>query len=1401
VRWSSSLVLFLAASCGTRHSAEPLANEIVAPIEEVETAPPASERIDAKLPARTADKIDSYFAGYGSRRVHTQLDRPMYKPGEDIWIKTWSVTTRGLTPPQLDRITYELINPQGNVVETKLVQQQNGTATNDFVLAEDAPGGQWTVRSTLQTGEIDERPFIVSSYEAPRIRKKLEFVREAYGPGDRVDALLELERGAGGPLANHEVRALLQVAGETVLEEKMKTDKTGALLVSAELPGNLSSSDGLLTILIEDGGITESISRAVPIVLADLQLAFFPEGGDLIEDLPGRVYFESTNRHGEPADVSGYIADDKGKKVGKFSSVHDGMGRAAFTPEAGRSYTAHVTSPVGLKDGFPLPEANKQGCTLRSFDDVASVEEDVRVAVRCSSSRNVLVAGVLRETHLDSALVKAGPTRDAVVYLHPNKELADKQGAVRVTAFDTDKNPIAERLVYRNHGRNLNIDVKPDKERYGPRDEVVLAVTTTDPRGEPLAAEVALAVVDDAVIGLADDKEGHMLSRLYLEPELVDSPKDPAWYFDKDEALAARGMDLVMGVKGWRHFEWQAVWNPPEPEVTVTSSFEYGGELPLPMAAVDDMVEIDFEEDDGAMPVDEVKRAPRMPKNKARDKEREARPERAEEPDVADIPVQAGAHRIVRKGNRQAAGKMKQEFAPEVLEEEMMMGDIGYLGGDADEAFGGPRHWQQVSWATVRVFPKPDYTAGFSGTRTDFRDTVHWEPKVITDAEGKAEVRFFLSDAVATFRVTTEGLASDYAGHAETTLTSLLPVSIATKLPAAVSAGDQLMLPLIVSNTREQALTVGVSSFVDSEIVSMSKSTGALDLAAGATDTFWIPADVGVGNESATLRLQAEGGGLYDSVERQLRVVPAGFPRSWSGAGEGEALAKRTFQLDDVVPDSLTATAVWHPSTVSNLISGMEGLIREPGGCFEQTSSTNWPNVAILSYLQAHDGDPRLIVESSRALDVGYAKLTGYQVEAGGFETWGSGPGKEVLSAFGLLQFNDMKKVYPVAGAILSNDVDYLMAQRTGKGGYKNSGDSAHGYGSAPAPVLDGFITYALVTTGNDTDLKRELEHQADAARTSDDPYVLALATRSLLLTEHPEADKAVKRLAAMQGEDGSFPGAESSITRSYEANLLVESTALAGLALMQAGTKRQAADKAASWLVENRQGPGTWGATQATALALDALATHAEINKVPRSSGELFLEINGKKVGTLAYTADQTEPLEISGWEGALRKGNNEVVLRQKGGESLPFTVEVAWTSIAPLTSPGAELSLETSLSSEKAGMGDTVRLTAKIANETNRIVPSPIARIGLPAGLEAQTWQLKQLQERGEIAFFETRPREVTLYWDGLHKDDDHTVNLDLVAAVPGTFTGPASSAYPYYNDDEKAWDGGLVVTIDRP
>ncbi|HYO65575.1 MAG TPA: hypothetical protein VEU33_05790 [Archangium sp.] len=39
---------------------------------------------------------------------------------------------------------------------------------------------------------------------------------------------------------------------------------------------------------------------------------------------------------------------------------------------------------------------------------------------------------------------------------------------------------------------------------------------------------------------------------------------------------------------------------------------------------------------------------------------------------------------------------------------------------------------------------------------------------------------------------------------------------------------------------------------------------------------------------------------------------------------------------------------------------------------------------------------------------------------------------------------------------------------------------------------------------------------------------------------------------------------------------------------------------------------------------------------------------------------------------------------------------------------------------------------------------------------------------------------------------------VPLSLLAAVPGTYTGPASRAYRYYADEHKRWRDGLEVSI---
>ena len=68
----------------------------------------------------------------------------------------------------------------------------------------------------------------------------------------------------------------------------------------------------------------------------------------------------------------------------------------------------------------------------------------------------------------------------------------------------------------------------------------------------------------------------------------------------------------------------------------------------------------------------------------------------------------------------------------------------------------------------------------------------------------------------------------------------------------------------------------------------------------------------------------------------------------------------------------------------------------------------------------------------------------------------------------------------------------------------------------------------------------------------------------------------------------------------------------------------------------------------------------------------------------------------------------------------------------------------------------------------------------------------------KKGTVDCYEVIGREVVLYWRTLGAEAKVEVPLSLIAAVPGTYTGPASRAYLYYTDEMKQWVPGVKVVI---
>jgi hypothetical protein len=398
------------------------------------------------------------------------------------------------------------------------------------------------------------------------------------------------------------------------------------------------------------------------------------------------------------------------------------------------------------------------------------------------------------------------------------------------------------------------------------------------------------------------------------------------------------------------------------------------------------------------------------------------------------------------------------------------------------------------------------------------------------------------------------------------------------------------------------------------------------------------------------------------------------------------------------------------------------------------------------------------------------------------------------------MEFADMGKVYDVDKTMVERTAAWLNGRRDGKGGFLRNSEALDSFGRANQTTTNAYIMWALAAAHRTAGMDKELAVQKELGTSTTDPYLLALATTTNLLVKAPEAPAMLQRLVAMQGKDGSFTGAKETITMSGGDSLVIETTALATLAMIQGGADEGAIRKAVDWINGKRGGYGQWGNTQATILGLKALTAYSEHARQMQSAGSATLLINGKEAGTIAFDKGRKDALVWDDVASLLVAGDNTIDLRLDGDATLPYTITVDYRAARPQSSDKAKVSLATSLAKTQLKMGDGVKLHAHVENKTADGVPMTLARVGIPGGLVYQTWQLKELRDKGLIDFYETRPREVILYWRALAPSAKKDVDLDLLAQIAGSYEAPASSAYLYYTAEDKAWVAPVKATIEK-
>lgn len=1416
-----------------------------------------TETFETEFVKNLRNKFREFNNHIESERVYLQTDKTFYKPGETIWFSAFVRDEKTLKASgKSDIIHVELISPKGAIEKHYKIVAKNGTAQGDFDLTNHL-GGVYKIKAYTEWQKNEEgallfeKEITVQNVVMPRLKMKLDFERKAYGKGDEVVAKVELNDNDNKPLLNTKVKFVARLDGNVLSEKTANTNEDGKANLKFKLPADLNSVDGLLNVMIDWDGSIESISRSVPIVLNKISLEFFPEGGDLVANVSSKVAFRAMNEFNKPADVEGIIVDAKGAFVSRFTSYHSGIGALTITPKRGETYKARITKPEGILDEFALPEALKAGYVMS-----VNVPTEKLLNLSVYSFQNELLS-LVAQTRGKMVYAQSFNANRGTNILQINTDNFPI-GVSQITLFDSKGIERCERLAFIHKDEQLNISISTTKPQYAPRENVTMNIRVTDANGLPVAGNFALSVVDDNLLTFADDKQGSLIAKVLLEPELKEKVEEPNFYFDRNEEKADMALDLLLMTSGWRKFSWKQIQQEDFPEIKFSAEkaqlngVVYDGYTykPLPGA------QLQLSNSGKSVTTDKdgkfsINRFDITVSNQititAAEHQKQVHTIYSYGSGAAyylydnkrrfyeEVPMAVGRGGAVNEGimmgvqaiaaatkvnNRVLADKKNEavaefaardwenipkELADDITEQEqdnfdadenkVMQAQVGDLRLAAMQRFEKQAQQQnQALFYRAKDFSKKHYTATDT-TRSDFASTVYWNGNVVTDKSGRARIEFVTNDLISSFKTTVEGFGDDGSiGRGEANFATKLPFVLDIKLPGEVVSGDKLMLPVFVKNNSAEEVKGHLMITAAKQLNIISKYT---DVMIGANQSKLIYLEAVATNEIGEdkIEIRFNSDKYKDMISRNISVVAKGFPANISLSGQ-EMDKQFLINPVNVVGGSMKVSFNAYPNIMTELMSGVESILREPYGCFEQTSSSNYPNIMVLQYLKSMKiDDPKLEVKAKDLLDKGYKKLTAFETKENGYEWFGAAPAHEALTAYGLMEFVDMKNVYDgVDEKMIQRTTQLLLNKRDGNGGFKKNPRALDSFGSADEDITNAYIVYALSEAGY-KDVAKELNAVEKEAKKSNDPYLMALAANVLFnVSEKERGDKMIVQLINARNEAGFWTGKKHSITRSTGEGLKTETTSLILLALLKSQTPDvESVTSAVKFLVGARSGHGGFGSTQATILALKALTKYAEFTKKTDEAGTIELLVNGTIVSQKDFAKGERNNISIEGLERFIQQGKQKIEVRFKGcKQALPYAMNISYSTSLPESSKECVVSLDARLSDKQIKVGETIRLSATVKNKTNEGQPMTMVILGIPAGLSAQPWQLKELQEKGTIDFYEVIGNNIACYYRDLAPNEQKQINLDLKAEIVGEYEAPASSTYLYYTSENKNWVG---------
>ena len=693
--------------------------------------------------------------------------------------------------------------------------------------------------------------------------------------------------------------------------------------------------------------------------------------------------------------------------------------------------------------------------------------------------------------------------------------------------------------------------------------------------------------------------------------------------------------------------------------------------------------------------------------------------------------------------------------------------------------------------------------------RSFFPETLYTNPSLITDGQGRASIHVPMADSITTWRVTSlASTARGALGSATTPIKVFQDFFVDLDLPVSLTEGDVVSVPVAVYNYLPKAQRVSLELRQDPWFaLDGDNALKQILVAAGevTSASFRIKAaKIGQQQLQVTANLvDAPANQPGDAIARSVSVLPNGEEKAVviNERLEG-AVTKDVVIPPGAIADASKIFVKLYPGALSQVVEGLDSILQMPGGCFEQTSSSTYPDILVMDYLKTSKKiTPEIQAKAEGFISLGYQRLVTFEVPGGGFSWFGQAPANKILTAYGLMEFSDMSRIHEVDPRLIERTQNWLASQQQADGSFKPDtyfiNEGATTRYNTDVVRITAYIGWALATTGYKGEAAdKAKQFVASHVTGKEDAYTLAVIANFAADFGKDKAwtESAINTLAgrATEGPKTAFwkqEGETPTSARNDSADL--ETTALAAQALLKSGQKGGLAKKALDYLTEKKDAFGNWQSTQATILSLKAFLLSFTKGTNSDTAGTVEVSVDGKAVDRVQITKDNNDLLHMIDLKAYTHEGAHRVGLSFAGKGSMQYQIVgryyVPWVKRPAAADP---LSIDVSYDRTKLAQNEVATAKVRVTNNTPATAKMIMADLGIPPGFEPSGEDFAALVDEsrnkngGKLEKYTITAKQVILYFDGLGARQKVEFSFKLRAKFPVRAQTFSSRVYEYYN-----------------